>query len=67
VTNPNDSQVSDPGLTVLVTSLRFHGIAADPKQIAHQYGATPIGVSEMLRCAKRFGLKARAITTKWER
>jgi ATP-binding cassette, subfamily B, bacterial HlyB/CyaB len=57
----------DQGLATLVVLLRFHGIGADPKQIAHQFGATSIGVSEMLRCAKRFGFKARAITTKWER
>ena len=31
------------------------------------FGATPIGVPEMLRCAKGFGLKARSVTTKWER
>jgi ATP-binding cassette, subfamily B, bacterial HlyB/CyaB len=57
----------DQGLTALVVLLRFHGIGADPKQIAHQFGTAPIGISEMLRCAKQFGLKARAITSRWER
>jgi subfamily B ATP-binding cassette protein HlyB/CyaB len=63
----DNSVLPDQGLTALVVLLRFHGIGADPKQIAHQFGANPIGVPEMLRCAKQFGLKARAITTKWER
>jgi ATP-binding cassette, subfamily B, bacterial HlyB/CyaB len=58
---------TDQGLAVLVIMLRFHGISADPKQISHQFGGSSIGVSEMLRCARQFGLKARAIKTKWER
>src|SRR5215472_16998199 len=64
----NDNQQSlEQGLTVLVVLLRFHGIGADPKQISHQFGTASIGVSEMLRCAKQFGLKARAVKTRWER
>jgi subfamily B ATP-binding cassette protein HlyB/CyaB len=57
----------DPGLGALVMLLRMQGIAADPQQIKHQFGAAPIGIPEMLRCAKQFGLKARTSTTKWER
>ena len=57
----------DPGLSALVMLLRFYGIAADPQQIKHQFGATSIGIPEMLRCAKQFGLKARTSTTRWER
>src|SRR5215467_5813687 len=64
----NDNQQPfDQGLAVLVVLLRFHGIGADSKQISHQFGAMSIGIPEMLRCAKQFGLKARAIKTKWER
>jgi subfamily B ATP-binding cassette protein HlyB/CyaB len=58
---------TDPGLGVLVMLLRFQGVAADPEQIKHQFGAAPIGIPEMLRCAKQFGLKARTSTIKWER
>ena len=47
--------------------LRFQGIGVDPAQIRHQFGATPIGVPEMLRCAKGFNLKARCLKTTWER
>ncbi len=58
---------SDPGLAALVTLLRFQGIAADPAQIRHQFGTATIGIPEMLRCAKQFGLKARARETTWKR
>ena len=57
----------DPGLTALVMLLRFQNIAADPEQIRHRFGAATIGVPEMLRCAKEFGLKARAKETTWKR
>jgi subfamily B ATP-binding cassette protein HlyB/CyaB len=66
-TEADGARPADPGLAVLVMLLRFHGVAADPEQIKHQFGAAPIGIPEMLRCAKQFGLKARMSTTKWER
>ena len=50
----------DAGLAALVTLLRFHGIGADQEQIRHQCGGVAIGVPEMLRVAKAFGLKTRA-------
>ena len=54
------------GLAALVLLLRFHGIGADPEQIRHRFG-DDIGVSEMLRCAKEFGLKARTYRSSWQR
>src|SRR6267378_4246787 len=57
----------DPGLATLVALLSFHGFGADPGQISHRFGAKAIGVGEMLRCAKELGIKARAVTTRWER
>ena len=60
-------QANDPGLASLVVMLRFLGIGADPQQIRHQFGSAPIGIPEMLKCAKQFGLKARSIKTKWDR
>src|SRR5262249_39787129 len=57
----------DQGLYVLVSLLRMHGIGADPEQIRHRFGRTPIGAAEMLRCAKDFGLKARERRTDWSR
>ena len=53
----------DPGLATLVMLLRFQGVGVDPAQISHQFGATPIGVPEMLRCAKGFNLKANCLKT----
>jgi subfamily B ATP-binding cassette protein HlyB/CyaB len=45
--------------------LRFRQIAADPAQISHQFAGELIGVQEMLRCAKRLKLKARAVEGDW--
>jgi len=59
--------VPDPGLVALVMMLRFQGLGVDPEQVRHQFRGTPIGVAEMLRCAKGLGLKARAFTTNWAR
>lgn len=57
----------DPGLIALVMLLRFHGVGVDPEQIRHQFAGAPIGVPEMIRCAKEFGLKIRSLTTNWAR
>ncbi len=58
---------NDSGLGALVLLLRIHGIGADAGQIRHRCGTATIGVTEMLRCAKALGLKARTSITKWER
>jgi subfamily B ATP-binding cassette protein HlyB/CyaB len=63
----DQSKLRDSGLAALVMLLRCHGIAAEPGQIRHRCGTATIGVTEMLRCAKELGLKARAATTQWER
>ncbi len=55
------------GLVALVTMLRVNGIAADVEQIRHRIGTGAIGITEMLRCAKEFGLKARAKKSNWDR
>ncbi len=59
--------VIDQGLAVLVTLLRFQGVGVDPAQLQHRFGHAPIGVPEMLRCAKELGLKARVFKTNWAR
>jgi ATP-binding cassette, subfamily B, bacterial HlyB/CyaB len=61
------SSIPDPGLAALVMLLRFQGVGVNPEQVRHQFGGMPIGIPEMLRCAKGFGLKARSLTTKWAR
>ena len=57
---------SDSGLAALVLLLRFNGVGVNSEQILHRFGGD-IGVSEMLRCAKEFGLKARTCHSKWQR
>jgi subfamily B ATP-binding cassette protein HlyB/CyaB len=47
--------------------LRFQGLGVNPEQIRHQFGGASIGLPEMLRCAKAFGLKARVSATNWSR
>ena len=64
-TEPENGDES--GLVAVAILLRCHGIAADPDQIRHRMGAARLGVTEILRCAKDFGLKARAQKTNWER
>ena len=58
---------TDPGLTILVMMFACHGINVDPEQIRHQFPSARIGISEMLRCAKRLGLRARSTTSSWQR
>jgi subfamily B ATP-binding cassette protein HlyB/CyaB len=53
------------GIKAFLLLLRFHGVAADQGQLRHQFGEN-FGVSEMLRAAKAFGLKARAIVRDWD-
>jgi ATP-binding cassette, subfamily B, bacterial HlyB/CyaB len=56
---------SDAGPEALLLLLRFHGIAVDATQITHRLAGAEIGIDEMLRCAKEFKLRARAIATDW--
>jgi subfamily B ATP-binding cassette protein HlyB/CyaB len=67
MTTEQSDPLKDPGLYVLVSLLRLHGIAADPEQIRHRFGGVPIGITEMLRCAKEFGLRARERSVTWKR
>jgi ATP-binding cassette, subfamily B, bacterial HlyB/CyaB len=60
-----EGAVKDTGLQCLSLLLRFHQIAVDPSQIAHQFPGAPIRVTEMLRCAKQLKLRARAVTENW--
>ena len=63
----NHPEAPDPGLFVLVGLLGFNGIGADAEQLRHRMGTNRIGVAEMLRCAREFGLKARSLKSRWER
>ncbi len=57
----------DSGLGALVMLLRFQGIGADLEQLRHSFAGRPVGIPEMLRCAKELGLKARSYATNWRR
>jgi len=59
--------MSDDGLIALLFILRGQGVSVLPEQIQHQFPGRPIGVAEMVRCAKGLGLKARSLSTNWER
>jgi len=67
--NPSEDTrpLPDGGLSALVFMLRSHGVSVDADQIRHQFSGGPIGVSEMIRCAKGLGLKARSVRTDWSR
>jgi subfamily B ATP-binding cassette protein HlyB/CyaB len=53
----------DPGLVCLAALLRYHGLPADPTTLAHELGAGDERASrdDLVRLARRQGLKARAI------
>jgi subfamily B ATP-binding cassette protein HlyB/CyaB len=68
--NDNDERSGEPvdtGLSCLTLLLRYHGIAFDADQLAHQLGTKAIGIDEMLRSARKLGLKARVKKSSWER
>jgi ATP-binding cassette, subfamily B, bacterial HlyB/CyaB len=62
-----DPAAAESALLALVILLRCHGIGAEPEQIRHRIGSARIGVAEMLRCAKEMDLKARVLSTDWDR
>ncbi len=51
----------DTGLFCLTTVLRFHQMPAEPQQLHHQFAVPgqPFGCMEILRAAKKLGLKAK--------
>ena len=65
--SPEAQGVAGSAIDALILILRFHELAVDPAQIRHQFAGASFGIAEILRCAKEFKLKARAITTDWGR
>lgn len=59
--------VCEEGVFALMLLLRTNGIAADAQEIRHHIGSATIGTPEMLRYARKLGLKARVVKTSWER
>ncbi len=65
--DPEKELPNDPGIIALVILMRLHGVAADGDQIRHRFAARPVGVAEMVRCGKEFGLRTRVVRTRWAR
>ncbi|MCC8980003.1 type I secretion system permease/ATPase [Bradyrhizobium acaciae] len=57
----------DSGVMALAILLRCHGVAAEPDQIRHRTGTARLGVTDIIRCARNFGLRARLQRTDWNR
>ena len=59
----------DSGLACLVMIARFHGLAADPSQLTHEFkeSGEPFGSVEILLAAKKLGLRARQVSTRLSR
>src|SRR5215831_3861441 len=64
---PATEPAPDTGLASLVLMLHHLGTPADPEQLRHRLGSVRFGVSEILRCARDLGLKARAVKKDWQR
>ncbi|MBU6463049.1 MAG: type I secretion system permease/ATPase [Bradyrhizobium sp.] len=62
-----DPAATESALLSLTILLRCHGIGAEPEQIRHRIGSPRIGITEMLRCAREMDLKARVLSTGWDR
>lgn len=62
------SATVDSGLFALVTILRVQGMPAEPEQIRHQFAVPgqPFGSTELLRAAKKLGLKARLVNSPFD-
>src|SRR5260370_33932558 len=62
----DDTKTIDPGLIALGLLLRLHGVTAAIDQIRQRCGTAPISTTQMLRCARKFGLNAGIRRTNWE-
>src|SRR5262245_47148988 len=63
----NTASHAEAGSRALSLFLRLHGVSAAPDQLRDRCGGAAIGVREMLRCARQFGLRLRARRTRWKR
>ncbi|MFR9721106.1 type I secretion system permease/ATPase [Aeromonas diversa] len=63
LTSQNSAVSSDLGLVGLILLAQFHGVAAEPEQLRHQFGdgVRPFSEAELLLAAKSLSLKARIV------
>ncbi len=66
---PGASTPIDSGLACLLVLARFHGVAADPTQLAHEFRGEgrSFGIQELLLASKALKLKARTIHSNADR
>ena len=59
----------DSGAACLVLLLRFFGMPGDIESIRHEFGQsdTPLETRDMIRAARKLGLKSRPIKSNWDR
>ncbi len=65
----DSDELQDSGVICLVRILRLLGMPGDPRQLRHQY-AEPgklMTANMLVRTAKRLDLKARTVTSRWDR
>src|SRR5689334_4928964 len=61
------ASATDPGAGALAFALKLLGVPADAAEICHQSGKTQLGEVELLRAARRFPVKARALKSSHKR
>ena len=59
----------DTGMECLVQLARFHGLAADPAHITHQFGTAnkPFESSDLIRAGRSLGLRIKSVSSSWRR
>lgn len=57
--------IEDPGIFALEIVLRLHGVELDVGQLAEDCGAGPLGVSDLIKYARRAGVSSRCVKTTW--
>jgi subfamily B ATP-binding cassette protein HlyB/CyaB len=59
----------ETGLPCLAIIARLYGLPADPGQLRHQFGRAdePFDIPDLLRAARSLGLKAKHVSSRWER
>lgn len=67
--SPRAAVPLDTGLVCLVMLARFHQVAVEPAQLAHEFGqaGVALGPQELLLAAKKLGLKARSVLSSIDR
>ncbi len=66
---PSEQGSSDSGLASLVLLAHLHGVAAEPAQLRHQFGAigVPFDTATLVRAGRTLGLKCKSTASSPER